>query len=120
MRASAKTWAVLAAIGTFLGGIAAMSGAITLPQAGSDPSGLSIAVFDSVGIPAIGTSLVFPDGQRFEPNLDGVYTIPAKRAGEEASLRERVTRRELCRIVLPSRQGEFRRVTIPSARDESC
>ena len=121
MKAKEKTWiAALAAIGTFLAGVAAVSGAIHLPARGSESINVSVAVFDTTGVPATGTFLVFQDGQRFEPNLDGVYVIPGGRAGQEASLREQVTRRELCRVMIPSRRSEFRRVTLPRARGGSC
>jgi hypothetical protein len=110
MRKQPQFWLAVAAIGALLAGLAAVAAlVIKEPHPGETRS---IAVFDTAGAPAINLFLIFTDGERLDPTVDGVFQIPDARAGEEGSVRDLVTRRELCRFVVPRGGHEFQRLDL--------
>lgn len=74
---------------------------------------LAIIVSDSLGTPQQNVILVFLDGQRLEPDRFGMILAPRSRAGEEATLRDSITGRELCSIRVPRDGGSALRVRPP-------
>jgi hypothetical protein len=81
---------------------------------------VSIFFSDSAGVPRTDLGLLLLDGLRIEPDQDGIVYVPSSRAGEEASVRDRVTRRELCALTIPQAGSEATRVIVPSQRVVRC
>ena len=90
-----------------LGAIAAVLSLVwnlwSTPGDASGPRGSGVVVFFSTanGAPDTDVVVVFLDGQQAEPDLNGLVMIPSNRVGQEASVRRRTTRGELCSLVVP-------------------
>lgn len=86
-----------------------------------NPEPVAIIFFsDSAGMPHTGIWLMLLNGERIEPDADGMARIPRSRAGEEASVRDQATRRELCALTLPQPSPETTRIIVPTRRTARC
>lgn len=96
---SSVDWTALGTIIGFLSLLCAIySIAVIRNRNNSD---YSLFFCDAEGLPRTDVFLLFPDGLRLEPNLDGIVTLPKNRVGEVASVRDLVTRREIRTIITP-------------------
>ena len=75
-------------------------------------SPVTIFVSDPLGVPSTNVVLAFPDGLSLEPDQDGLFKVPASRAGQEACLRNQASRVALRWMVVPEAEGAIHRITL--------
>ena len=84
------------------------------------PSMVAVFLIDSAGLPATDARIFLNNGIAVEPDLNGIAQLPASRAGESASVRQRSTRRELCLLVVPAPTAQLLRINITDERGGPC
>jgi hypothetical protein len=96
-----QTWTVVGSVATVLMLIWTVGYTVTnLPKQENPNQGVSLFLLDSTGKPRTDLIALFPDGQSIEPNRDGLVIIPIDLKGQQISIREYKSRREINSLVL--------------------
>jgi hypothetical protein len=96
-----QTWTVVGSVATVLTLIWTVGYTfVNLPKQENPDQGISLFLLDSIGKPRTDLIALFPDGQSIEPNRDGLVIIPIDRKGQQISIREYKSRREINSLIL--------------------
>ena len=116
MTAKRSTWPAIGVL------VAVLSFAWNVLQSRTETPQPEVPVFflGPLGVPQTDLEIVYPDGQRVAPDLDGLVKVPHNRGGQQASVRRRDNRQELCSFTVPASSPRPIRIDSTQQGGQQC